>query len=92
MVSVELESARRELAAAERYARELAKQVDDRYTAFLMDMGSAYKSASQTGYTPKILMEAPVEVMEAYARYRAARHRLSNLNEPPLIDPKTLST
>ena len=92
MVSVELESAKRELVAAERLARELSKQVADSYTAFLMDMGPAYESASQTGYTPRILMAAPIEVVEAYKQYSAARDRLFNLSEPPLIDPKTGAT
>ena len=90
MVRAELESAKAELIAAERYARELAKKVDDPYTAFLMDMGRTYDEVVRTGYMPKILSAAPVEVIEVYKRYRAARNRLFNLNEPPLIDPKAV--
>ena len=87
MISVEEESGRRELVAAEHHARELAKRVDDSYTAFLMDMGPAYEEASRTGYTPSFLMAAPKEVIEAYKRYRDARNQLFQLSEPPLVDP-----
>ena len=74
----ELDQARRDLVAAERDAKELARRegLAQETTDLLHDLGEAWNKALRTGSTPRGLMSAPDDVREVWKRYRDARNAL----------------